>query len=149
MEIYRITDSIWADKLVASGRPARWNSKDVEMLYFEQSASLACLENIVHRSSIELNDKTFVLIIVQSPNDFNVINKNELAVGWNEVSPKAFSICRSIGDHWIMSNSSLLLRVPSVISPNEYNFLVNPKHHDFYKLKIVAVSPFLFDKRVK
>lgn len=145
MEIFRITDSIWADKLISSGRPAQWNSKDVEMLYFAQSASLACLENVVHRSAIELKDSTFVLVAVQSPDDFKVINENDLSPGWKDVSLNAWSICRRLGDNWILDNSSLLLRVPSVISPGEYNFLVNTKHPDFDKLKIVDISRFLFD----
>jgi len=149
MEIFRITDSIWADKLQASGRPARWNSKDIEMLYFAQSVSLAILENTVHRSSIELRDKTFRLVKAEAPDDFNEINEKDLPIGWNDVSIEAQLICRSFGDNWIFSNSSLLLRVPSVISPGEYNFLVNPKHPDFIKLKIIKILSFLFDGRIK
>lgn len=149
MDIFRITDSIWADKLVASDRPARWNSKDVEILYFAQSVSLAILENAVHRSYIELRDKTFRLVQVEVPDYFDEIKEGDLPIGWNDITMKATSICRSFGDNWILSNSSLLLRLPSVISPGEYNFLVNPKHSDFTKLKIIKISSFLFDGRIK
>ena len=149
MKIFRITDSVWADKLIASGRMARWNSKDVRMLYFAQSVSLACLENAVHRSAIELKNKTYNLVTVEAPVDFKVIIDKDLPDGWNDISPEAIFLCRSFGDRWIQSNSSLLLRVPSVIVSGEYNFLVNPKHPDFKKIKIVKISPFLFDSRIK
>jgi len=149
VEIFRITATIWASKLIASGRAARWNSKGVDMLYFAQSAALACLENAVHRSTIDLQNINFSLITVQAPSDFKVINESDLPIGWNELTPFAFDLCRPVGDSWILSNSSLLLRVPSKIIPGEYNFLVNPKHSDFDKLKIVDISPFAFDSRIK
>ena len=149
MKIFRITDSKWSDKLVASGRPARWNSKDVAMLYFAQSISLACLENAVHRSKIELKDKNYSLVEVEVPDNFKEINLKELPSGWNKITPEAIFLCRAFGDRWIQSNSSLLLRVPSVIVNGEYNFLVNPKHPDFNKIKILKTSPFLFDSRLK
>jgi RES domain-containing protein len=149
MELFRITDSLFANTLLPSGKPARWNSKDIEMLYLAQSFSLACLENAVHRTKIELKNINFSKVIVQAPNDFEVATEKELPHGWNEITLSAILLCRNFGDDWIRRNSSLLLRVPSVIIPGEYNFLVNVKHPDFKKLKIVEVSPFLFDDRIK
>ena len=149
MELFRITLTKWADKLVASGKAARWNSKGIEMLYFAQSASLACLENTVHKSAVELKNNFFSLSTVQAPDDFEEISEKKLPIGWNVIDPFVTPPCRPIGDKWIRGNSSLLLRVPSVIVRGEYNFLVNPKHPHFGKLKIIDKIPFLFDKRIK
>jgi RES domain-containing protein len=149
MEIFRITDSDYADKLIASGRPARWNSKGVEMLYFAQSLALACLENAVHRTQIDLSNTNFSRVTVQAPNDFSVVNTKDLPVGWNDKSSKGKYLCQQFGDNWIHRNSSLLLRVPSVIIPGEFNFLVNPNHPDFKNVKIVDIHPFEFDTRIK
>lgn len=145
MKIFRITLTIWSDRLLASGIPARWNSKGIEMLYFAQSASLACLENIVHKSAIDLQNSFFSLVVVQAPDDFKVLNEKDLHPGWENT----VHFCRALGDKWIISNSSLLLRVPSVIVQGEYNFLVNPNHPHFDKLIIVDKMSFLFDKRIK
>ena len=53
-----------------------------------------------------------------------------------------------LGNNWIQSNSSLLLKVPSVIIKNEFNFLINPLHKDFNQLNIIAEADFDLDKRI-
>jgi len=42
----------------------------------------------------------------------------------------------------------LVLKVPSAVVQEEYNYLVNPNHRDFHKVKIIAVEPFTFDERL-
>ena len=59
MEVFRITHEKWANTLVASGFPARWNSQGIEIIYTAGSRSLACLENIVHRNKSGLTEKAF------------------------------------------------------------------------------------------
>lgn len=56
---------------------------------------------------------------------------------------------RLIGDEWVASGRSVGLRVPSVLVPNENNFLVNPLHADFSRLKIGKPVEFEFDVRLK
>jgi RES domain-containing protein len=149
MKIYRIVASKWAKTLTkASGRAARWNSRNVEMLYFADSRSLACLENIVHRNSAALAEVGFSLVIVQAVNRMEEITLPELPAGWDGIDEQAYLKCRPFGDSWIRRNSSLILKVPSVIAPGEFNFLVNPRHHDIGKLKIIEILPFKFDSRV-
>lgn len=149
MLLYRIVLSKWAHSLQASGRAARWNSKGVEILYFAQSASLACLENAVHLSSVDIYAGTFSKITVKAPDNCLEIKETDLPKGWNAISPMAFSICRYIGDTWIKNNKSAILKVPSVIIPGEYNYLVNPNHSSFKTIKIINVDSFLFDNRLK
>lgn len=149
MKIYRIVNSIFADKLIASGKPARWNSKGIEMLYFAQSLSLACLENAVHMSSIDIDNDFFRKVTVDAPDNYKEIREKDLPDGWNSIGLEGHLLCRPFGDKWVRNNSSVLLKVPSVIVPDEFNFLVNPNHPDFSKLKIIEVSSFRFDKRIK
>jgi RES domain-containing protein len=149
MNIYRIVASKWADSLIkTSGRAARWNSKGVEVLYFAESRSLACLENIVHRGATELSSAEFSLVKVKAIENCKEIKLKDLPAGWNGIDEKAYMICRPFGDKWIRSISSLLLKVPSVIAPGEFNYLVNPKHPDISRLKITEILPFKFDSRV-
>jgi len=149
MEIYRITLEKWAGKLVASGNSARWNSKRIEMLYFASTRSLACLENVVHRNPIELSLK-FKVTVVEIPTDLvQDLNINTLPNNWYLTDISAYNLCRTLGDNWILSKSTLALKVPSAIIKNEYNFLLNPNHPDFVKVKTVDTEPFYFDPRIK
>jgi RES domain-containing protein len=149
MNIYRIVASKWADSLLkASGRPARWNSKGVEVVYFAESRSLACLENIVHRSALNLSSVQFSLVIVKATENIKEIKLKDLPSGWNGIDESAYRICRPFGDNWIYSCSSLLLKVPSVIAPGEFNYLVNPRHPEVKRLKTIEIIAFKFDSRV-
>ncbi len=53
-----------------------------------------------------------------------------------------------VGDKWLISKETLVLKIPSVIIPSEYNFLLNPVHSDIKKIKIVRKEKFEFDKRL-
>jgi len=53
-----------------------------------------------------------------------------------------------MGDEFIKSASHLLLKVPSAVVEKENNFIINPGHADFKKVKIVSIKKFEFDKRL-
>ena len=148
MIVYRISMAIHADKLVASGNPARWNSKDVKLIYTSSSRALACLENIVHRSSRGLNEQ-FRTILVEIPENLMIerIDKTILKKDWHEFHNIFYT--RKLGDQWIAKGNTAVLRVPSVIIPEEHNFLINSAHKDFSKIKYLANEPFEFDSRLK
>jgi RES domain-containing protein len=55
---------------------------------------------------------------------------------------------RAIGDDWVRTGSSLALKVPSVITPNEFNYLLNPAHPDFAILTPAPPIPYPFDPRL-
>jgi RES domain-containing protein len=56
---------------------------------------------------------------------------------------------RSIGDEWIDTRASAVLRVPSAVIEGDFNYLLNPTHPDFPKLKFSDAKRFRFDKRLK
>jgi len=53
-----------------------------------------------------------------------------------------------IGDDWVRRGKSVALAVPSVLSTSEMNFLLNPKHSDFKKIKISEPIQYRFDRRL-
>ncbi len=150
MEVFRITLKKWSSKLVASGYASRWNSTGIAVVYAAQSRSLACLENLVHRNGFGL-DADFSTIIINIPEDVSteLIKKETLPIGWNQLDERAHLLCRTIGDKWILSQSSCVLVVPSAIIENEYNILINPNHKDFSKISIKSIESFIFDDRFK
>ena len=148
MLVFRITIIKYSDSLKASGRASRWNSNEVEMIYTSSSQSLACLENVVHRNLLGLN-QAFRVLTIQIPNEVFIheFNLEELPSDWK--SYHQMPLTQSIGDEWVKSSKSAVLKVPSSIIQQEYNYLINPAHQDFKKISIQSIDPFVFDERIK
>ncbi|MCR8557428.1 RES family NAD+ phosphorylase [Mucilaginibacter sp. BJC16-A38] len=148
MLVYRITLTKYANQLVASGRAARWNPNDVEMIYTASSRSLACLENVVHRDKLGLS-MVFSILTIECPSSLKIktISLKDLSVNW--IDYDQMTITQRIGEKWVKDNESAILQVPSSIVSEEVNYLINPKHTDFKLIKIVKAQPFVFDSRIK
>lgn len=147
MQLFRITTAKWAGKLSGSGYPARWNSKGTYTIYTASTRALACLENLVHRSGEGLNGN-FKITVIGAPDIASIkeIQPADLPENWFKTSRAP--ACRAIGDQWIESGSSLLLRVPSAIIRDEHNILINPMHPDFKDVTVQEIVDFTFDERL-
>jgi RES domain-containing protein len=147
MIVYRITLVKYADKLVASGNAARWNSKDIKVIYTSGTRSLACLENVVHRSSRGLDEK-FRVQVIEIPDNLKVsiCDKESLMDDWQNYAHMPYT--QGLGDAWVEEASAAVLKVPSVIIHEEYNYILNPAHGDFSKIKLLRNEPFQFDGRL-
>lgn len=148
MDVYRITLAKWADQLTASGRAARWNSADRMVLYTAASRALVCLENVVHRSGrgLQMDFRTIHLFVPETL-QMTCLELNELPPDWADF--EQYSFCQQLGDQWYDAAQTPVLRVPSAIIPNEYNYLFNTHHPDFRQVQIRAIEPFQFDPRIK
>ncbi|NGM60544.1 RES family NAD+ phosphorylase [Sphingobacterium sp. SGG-5] len=148
MKVYRITLAKFSEDLKASGRAARWNSNDVQMIYTASSRSLACLENVVHRNQLGLS-ALFKAMIVEIPDALKIktIDTSLLHNNWKDYDK--IVLTQKIGDRWISDMETAVLKVPSSIIDREYNYLINPLHPDFKRIKLVQTEPFVFDERIK
>ena len=147
MELFRITKTEFAQKLFAPGFPGRWNKSGEEVIYAASSRSLACLENLVQRRSL-VDTSTFRTMVIYAPDNSPVlhINIKDLPEAWNQSS--ACHACQLLGSDWYQSKKSLTLKVPSAVIPDEFNFVLNTRHPEFNKVKLVDILPFYFDKRL-
>ena len=148
MQVFRIALAKYASGLNASGRAARWNPNDIEVIYTAGSRSLACLENVVHRNQAGLNHLFKVMTIVV-PDDLCIltIEQKNLPVNWSDFSQ--MPITQKLGENWIREKKSAILKVPSSIINAEFNYLINPLHDDFKSIKLLKSETFVFDKRIK
>lgn len=148
MQVFRIGLAKYTNSLNASGRAARWNPNDIEMIYTAGSRSLACLENVVHRNQIGLN-QSFKVMTIEIPDDLLIltIQQKNLQEDWTEFHQ--MPITQKMGENWINEAKSTVLSVPSAIINAEYNYLINPKHPDFKSIKLLKSEIFIFDKRIK
>ncbi len=125
----------------------RWNSKGTPMVYTAGSQALAVLEMLVHLQDAGLLEHyRFIPVTI----DQELVQEMDLAIlpkNWNR--RPAPLVTAAIGDAWIAAGASPVLRVPSVVIPNEYNYLLNPAHHDFAKLRIGKPVGYRMDVRLR
>lgn len=147
MIVYRISLAKWAGQLTTSGRAGRWNSNGQFMLYTASTRALACLENMVHRRGIG-KDELFRVTLIEIPDDLTIrkLERRKLPANWQDYIN--YSSCQLLGDAWLKKKDTAVLRVPSAIIPEEYNFLINPLHPAFSRIKVHSTEKFLFDKRL-
>ena len=126
--------------------PGRWNSKGVALVYASQSAALAVLEMYVNLDAAPPTDDYCLAEATFDESLLTAITAKGLPKNWR--SYPAPHELRKIGDDWILSGKSAVLRVPSAIVELECNFLLNPAHPDFRKIKIGVPVPFRFDSRL-
>jgi len=88
-----------------------------------------------------------MLLTLQVPDSsIQIISISELPENWYK--QPAPEILAEIGDAWAKSNSSLTLRVPSVIVHTSHNYILNCSHSDYKKVKIIDQQPFPLDPRL-
>jgi RES domain-containing protein len=116
------------------------------MLYCAATVSLCALEILANSAAIPNNT---VSISAEIPVDLLVVVllPDKLPPDWN--SPVHPSSTRDLATRWARSNGSVAMMVPSVIVPDESNYLINPLHPDFARIKFSAPKPFVFDPRLK
>jgi len=126
----------------------RWNSVGTSMVYVSEAASLTMLETLVHLRATHIMDY-FTLLRIDVPDaQIQKANMDELPDNWaDEEAPPELA---AYGDAWCFTGSSIALRVPSALSPVEFNYLLNPEHPDYYRvIKKSEEIPFRFDSRLK
>ncbi len=124
----------------------RWNPPGVAMVYAAESRALAALEMLVHLQSQKLL-ASYVAIELR----FNAKIVENLPVAslpddWRS-DPAPLST-QAIGSAWVTSNRLPVLRVPSVLIPEEFNYLLNPRHPGFAEIEIGDAVLFTFDPRL-
>jgi RES domain-containing protein len=141
--VYRVCRSLYArlDGEGAKRVGGRWNSPGRAMVYMAESISLAVVENLVHMSKEDF-PVGYVSVSALIPGELSILTGDALRKEFPNVGP------RELGDYWLDSLLSPVLRVPSAIVPEEFNFLLNPRHAAFAQIVAEPAVPFVFDARL-
>lgn len=123
----------------------RWNSVGTPVVYTSATLSLALVETLVHLPSGVLPAYTAI------PVEFDeslvaILKPADLPEDWKKYPAPAST--QAIGDGWVSSAATIALRVPSVVVPDEFNYMLNPTHPNFHLLRVGAARPFPFDPRL-
>ncbi|AYL96849.1 RES family NAD+ phosphorylase [Mucilaginibacter celer] len=149
MILYRIVKCSYANDLSGTGARlygGRWNSEGRAMLYTASSRALAVLEVLVHLQPLIVPDNFCLTEIAVPDGEVATIDIDLLPVNWQDVDPPL--ILRSFGDAFLKKQEHLLMKVPSSVVPDEYNYLLNPLHPDAGKVKLIKQQSFRFDERL-
>ncbi|MXV51665.1 RES domain-containing protein [Pedobacter sp. HMF7647] len=152
MLVYRISQTKYANSLIAPGIAARWNSAGQRIIYTGGSLALSCLEIVAHKSGASLQSGDFSVAIIELDQNIKIeeiIVESLIGLDEKWFQVINYPVTQALGDEWLKSGSSAILKVPSAIIDLEFNYLLNPNHQDFSKVKIVQVNKFTFDPRLK
>ncbi len=148
---WRIVETLFAyDAFKGEGARrfgGRWNSPGHVVIYTAQSQALAALEILVHVDSENLLLSYSAIPVTIEENLICRLDASRLPRNWRAYpTPRSTQL---LGDEWITSGGSAVLQVPSVVIPDENNYLLNPLHLDFKKLIIGVPKAFKYDWRLK
>ena len=149
MQAFRLCRSIFPvyDGEGARRVGGRWHSKGTRVLYMSENRSLAVLEIHVHLSS-SLPDK-YVLGVADIRDEIPIekVDIDKLPQNWATLDSREQLPTRRIGDEWVERRKSAVLAVPSVVV-GELNYVLNPTHPDFVRIRFTEPVPFQFDVRL-
>ncbi len=152
MNTYRIGQTKYARDRRGSGVDGRWNLLGMYVIYTGGSLALSCLEKLAHTPGTSLYAGDFSVTIFEVPDSLTIkeITIKELTkINADWIKVINYPITQKLGNNWLKEQETAILKVPSAIIDLEYNYLFNPAHPDFNKIKISAVNEFNFDTRLK
>jgi RES domain-containing protein len=148
MLVYRIVHKLYSNNLFTSGAAGRWNSAGIKVIYTAESIPLAFLENMVRRQGIGFN-KDFKIMFIEIPDNTKIatIDVAQLEVGWRDFHN--YSKCQPFGEIWYKESKALILKVPSAVLPESFNYVINSEHADYTLVKLIAITDLVPDERIE
>lgn len=150
MIVYRIGRTKFASDLSGEGARlygGRWNHKRTPCIYTAASRALAVLEYTVN---INIDDIPRALSITtfEIPDiGMQQITEASLPGNWKETP--APTSTKDVGTSLLLAARSPVIRIPSSVIPAEFNYLLNPAHANSNAFRIIDISDFIYDVRIK
>jgi len=150
MIVFRLAKAKYSSDLSGMGAAktgGRWNSKGISIIYTSESRALCTAEIAVH-TPLGLLPLDYEIISIEIPDtvEIKVLPTHEYPINWNSIPHSATP--QKTRDNFIMQNDYAVLKVPSAVVQGDFNYLLNPNHTDFKKIKIVKAESFSFDSRL-
>lgn len=149
MEVFRISKNKYINDLSGTGSKlngGRWNNKGMAVVYTSIYRSLAALELIVHVPQKNLtNDYQIATIHIPDSIKIKFISVKTLPIHWRAVPINPH--LQVIGDQWLKESKYCVFQVPSVIIPQEWNYIINPAHPEAREIMIIKTEDLVLDER--
>ena len=125
----------------------RWNTPGTPLVYAAGTLALAALEYLVHVDPGDV-PPDLVALTIEVPDDAPVDRVLPTALPEDWARLPEHPACQTLGDAWARSSAALAIRVPSALVPEEENVLLNPRHPDAVRVRVLAKRDFAFDPRL-
>ncbi|MCI3952377.1 MAG: hypothetical protein K0R53_1875 [Burkholderiales bacterium] len=123
----------------------RWNRKGIALVYTAAAQSLAMLEMLVQDEPLRAR---YVMIEARIPKGVQIdrIRVEDLPADWRSIAAR--EKLQAIGTAWARKQSAAVLAVPSAVIPAESNYLLNPLHPNFRRIRVSKPQRFETDLRL-
>lgn len=150
MIVYRIGKIKFGNDLTGEGARlfgGRWNQVGTACVYTSESRALAVLEYTVN---VNIGDIPRALCITEiniPDTGIQELKIADLPGNWTQFpSP---SSTKDFGTNVLKTSVTGIIRIPSSIIPEEYNFILNPLHIDSKHFRVMSIKDFVYDIRIK
>ncbi len=116
------------------------------MIYTASSLALSALEILANRTN-ELPDD-YVAVSVEIPDDLTIITLSEAELPTNWWTNPHQVETRNLGNAWALDLKSAVLKVPSAVIRWEPNYILNPAHSEFDRIRFGEPEAFVWDDRL-
>jgi RES domain-containing protein len=126
---------------------ARWHTRGREILYCAPNPATAVLEILVHgrvREPAALSRHRFIKLDIPDEISRDSVDESQLPTDWS----RRVSVTRAWGDRWLRERHAAVLTVRSVLVPEIYNLIINPRHADAARIKCLTSFPYPLDSRL-
>jgi RES domain-containing protein len=128
---------------------SRWNLAGYPILYTSSSAALALAEMLVHIPAAIFGERTLLTLEVTENVSVETVTETHLLQLMRDASSEnPLDTTQAYGNAWLKEGRSLLLKVPSIPLPFEFNYLINVRHPEMKHVVIVDQAKIYVDKRL-
>ena len=150
MLVYRIGKAKHATNLTGEGarlNGGRWNQKQTPCIYTSESRALALLEYSVNINIADIPRSLSITTFEVPESHILRLTIEDLPSDWKD-SPAPTST-KDFGTELLLSGAHPVIKIPSAVLPEEFNYLLNPRHKDSKGFRVVDVAHFVYDVRTK
>ena len=149
--VYRLTKVRYQNQIFSGlgglYADGRWTFRGHPVVYASASISLAVLEyTLNYRRRGWVPASVLGRAVIPDKIRIDVVALADLPRNWSAAdSPPKL---REIGQRWLEAGTAAVLKVPSAVVVEEWNYILNPQHPDFKKLIFQKPKRFQFDRRL-
>ena len=125
----------------------RWSRPGTRVVYTAEHLSLAMIEYLAHLD-VSRTPGDLMLACAEVPEGVSriTLRAERLPAGWRSFpAPESLA---DYGEHFVREQKAAILIVPSAIAVTDHNWILNPSHPDFSKIRLHPATPFEYDSRL-